>query len=486
MESSRKNKAGLLCLRITVYILPFILGAAGLIIQEKHSVSESLFQSLLMYFLNYGDEVHSPLVEVARWTAPLVTASWIVSLLKALRTQIKERLAFAFTVNSTAVYGPEKEQERLIATADFPCLAGKEEFLLAHRYILLGSESENFTFLKEHQRKLDGKEVYLKATSIRGLDAASPHTHIFCYEELTARNYWKSHILYDALSKDRRLRIVLLGWNMLAEYLILYGLNDNVYFPDQHIEYHVYGDPGDFKGVYHEIGHIQDPVIFHTEPWYEDEEVLEKADLLLLTQQTDQTRLIRRILQTFAGKKMAVFASVDLFASYPLAQKCCEIIDWQKEACTAENILSDRIYEQAKRINLRYAHIYSQVEETEENKEKEWAKLDSFTRYSNVASADYHETRLHIMESLGWSMDLSGRTHEQLEYLSMCEHERWYRYHILNNWKYGVPASGKAKDPEKRIHIDLLPYRQLPEAEKQKDRDTIQVLMEMDWRQPPG
>ena len=53
---------------------------------------------------------------------------------------------------------------------------------------------------------------------------------------------------------------------------------------------------------------------------------------------------------------------------------------------------------------------------------------------------------------------------------------RWCRYHWLNNWSLGTPANGKNKDPGARIHVDLRPYAELSEAEKQKDRDNIRLL----------
>ena len=124
-----------------------------------------------------------------------------------------------------------------------------------------------------------------------------------------------------------------------------------------------------------------------------------------------------------------------------------------------------------------YAHLYGGVEENGQNREKEWAALDGFTRYSNVSAADYHEVRLHMMQVLGWPADEKKLSPQQLEILAELEHIRWCRYHYLNNWKYGVLENGAGKDRAKRIHTDLLAYGELTEAEKQKDRDNIRVLL---------
>lgn len=128
-------------------------------------------------------------------------------------------------------------------------------------------------------------------------------------------------------------------------------------------------------------------------------------------------------------------------------------------------------------LNLNYAHLYNGIVKNSDNREAEWAKLDGFTRYSNVSAADYHEVRLHMIKKLGWSEDGEKLNIEQLEFLAELEHIRWCRYHQLNNWKLGTPENGNRKDPANRIHLDLIPYADLTETAKQKDRENILLLL---------
>ncbi len=60
------------------------------------------------------------------------------------------------------------------------------------------------------------------------------------------------------------------------------------------------------------------------------------------------------------------------------------------------------------------------------------------------------------------------------------DHFRWCRYHYLHNWQGGIPENGKNKDPRHRIHRDLRPYKELGEADREKDRENIRVLMDLD------
>ena len=85
-----------------------------------------------------------------------------------------------------------------------------------------------------------------------------------------------------------------------------------------------------------------------------------------------------------------------------------------------------------------------------------------------------------MLRSMGMPEDPDRIPGDVMELLSELEHMRWCRYHLLNNWTQGTPENGKSKDSVKRIHVDLMPYDRLSEGEKQKDRDSVRVLLELD------
>lgn len=154
-------------------------------------------------------------------------------------------------------------------------------------------------------------------------------------------------------------------------------------------------------------------------------------------------------------------------------------MEWEKEAWNPANVLGTEMFEHAKKLNLHYAHLYGGVEENSENMELEWGKLDGFTRYSNVSAADYHKIRVHMMKIDGWSMDAAGLSQKQMELLAELEHIRWCRYHQFHNWRMGIPKNGARKDATLRIHKDLIPYDELTEEEKKKDKDNIRMLQKL-------
>jgi hypothetical protein len=54
-----------------------------------------------------------------------------------------------------------------------------------------------------------------------------------------------------------------------------------------------------------------------------------------------------------------------------------------------------------------------------------------------------------------------------------ANHENWVRMKKEQGWKYG-----KVKDFEEKTHPDLIPYDQLPEIEKRKDKSDMIVHTE--------
>ena len=64
---------------------------------------------------------------------------------------------------------------------------------------------------------------------------------------------------------------------------------------------------------------------------------------------------------------------------------------------------------------------------------------------------------------------------EVLERLSRAEHDRWMEALQRDGWQLTTGA----KDPHRRLHPLLVPWEELPEEEREKDRDVIRGLPRM-------
>ncbi|MCA1818241.1 MAG: Ryanodine receptor Ryr [Acidobacteria bacterium] len=68
----------------------------------------------------------------------------------------------------------------------------------------------------------------------------------------------------------------------------------------------------------------------------------------------------------------------------------------------------------------------------------------------------------------------TSRVRLDAELLALCErlaknnHEVWARQRIRDGWRYG-----RARDDARKEHPSLVPYEELPESEKEYDRNTV-------------
>ena len=346
-------------LRVLLLLIPIILGMIGLFVLEKEPFMDALFHCVQMYVLNYSDTPPNLFVEAARWIAPLASAYSVLLIASALRTRLQNLLRSRHA-DAVAVYGPEEECAPLLAALDRKGVSGGSAPAGTDRHILLWNEEENFRFYTRYRDALAGKGVYLKCGSLPAQAALGADLHIFCPEETAARLYWKDHCLYEmSCACSHKMQIVLIGFGKLGSELLTSALQSNIFSPDQRIEYHVFGGDPAYLKIHHELGGLQDLVLFHEEPWQDNLALLESAERILIVQQEGQTELLAQLLLAVNSPR------IDLFDANAAASGLLDGKDrivrfpWKEIAYRPENILSEDLYRRAKALNLRYAHIYT-------------------------------------------------------------------------------------------------------------------------------
>jgi hypothetical protein len=65
---------------------------------------------------------------------------------------------------------------------------------------------------------------------------------------------------------------------------------------------------------------------------------------------------------------------------------------------------------------------------------------------------------------------LKAQLEQNLERLAEIEHDGWMKHRSRNGWRYA-----ETRDDARKLHPDMVPYAQLPETEKNKDRDSIRA-----------
>lgn len=463
------NFHGLSYIAKCLIVVPMILGMIGFYL-DGEGFLQGAFLCVSMYCLNYADPPPNVWIELARWLAPVATASGVVMLVTAMNRSVKNWIARR-SGKSVAVFGPEEDKASILKELGWRGISVDNKLIKAHNYILVGDEKSNLEFYQRNIRFLRTREVYLKCHSLPGQASSECNLHLFCPEEMAARSFWNQYCPYNmSLEHSHQMKIVLIGFGKLGKELLLSGLQRNIFHPDQKIEYHIFGDSEGFTDIYWQLDKISDRVVFHREPWHVSRELLVKSQMIIVAGQDDQLALLNQLQLALPNQKIHVLAA-EMDGASLLEQMIC--YDWKKDYMTVDSIMNARLNELAKRLNLRYARLYGDVEEIDENLEPEWDKLNTFTRYSNISAAEYQDVRARMVEGKEMTPELEDAMGE-------LEHIRWCRYHFLNNWRCGTPTNGKAKDAANRVHKLLIPYSELPESEKEKDRENVRYLMELD------
>ena len=102
-----------------------------------------------------------------------------------------------------------------------------------------------------------------------------------------------------------------------------------------------------------------------------------------------------------------------------------------------------------------------------------WDQIGEDLRQANQEQADHI---LYKLSLLGYCLENDPQakgppivfSNDEFESLAKLEHLRWSADRRLAGWRYG-----KIRDNELRRHPMLVPYDQLPESEKEKDRQTV-------------
>ena len=66
------------------------------------------------------------------------------------------------------------------------------------------------------------------------------------------------------------------------------------------------------------------------------------------------------------------------------------------------------------------------------------------------------------------AVELTDDILELIELLARNTHEVWAQHRLADGWRYGLHL-----DDGRKCHPSLVPYEELPESEKQYDRNTV-------------
>ena len=148
----------------------------------------------------------------------------------------------------------------------------------------------------------------------------------------------------------------------------------------------------------------------------------------------------------------------------------------------ARSLFSDLDDSRAKRLHQSYCESDNQRCALDPSKKRapanlSWDLLPESFRNANRWSADHVDVKMRAVgrifsSNFGDSND--ELTTEELEVLSRMEHARWCAERQLDGWKYG-----DVRDDALKVHNLLVPFNQLSEDDKNRDRENVLAIIKI-------
>jgi hypothetical protein len=151
-----------------------------------------------------------------------------------------------------------------------------------------------------------------------------------------------------------------------------------------------------------------------------------------------------------------------------------------EDSCTVEMVLAERIEGLARAIHEEFLAARktdgSAAKRQDDPALAEWELLREDFRESNRQQADHMGIKLRaigcrIAPAAAADAAVDAFTAEEVEILAELEHRRWNAGRWLSGWRYG-----KQTDKARRIHNCLVPWKELTEAIKEYDRETVRKM----------
>ena len=300
---------------------------------------------------------------------------------------------------------------------------------------------------------------------------------LFDEDSCMARRYWQDYPVLTVTEK-----IILIGDGPAAEALLQQALQQNVVDAYSRLSYVAFGDYDNFRRNHPYLDQVVtvgskdetcDSLHFSKQPWNTSGELLAAADRIIVCCRTEQetTDITAQLLMHFP-----LMGTVYARLSTPFSGAV--VFGSLKDTYTPELVLRTKLDATARRLHQIYCDSTGGG--------SPWGKLNGFTRRSNLASADHLSMKIRYLLGSKTDVTLSPeQCRAAFEAFSdadetvrdLCrriEHERWTRFHLMNNWQYDA-----VRDNKKRHHPLLVPFDVLSPEDQAKDDYAWELLKDL-------
>lgn len=445
-------------LKIVVISTPFMLGVIGYLNVSDINLPSAIYNTIRLYGFNTDTSEINLLIEIARWTAPIVTMSVIFYYIKDLWYKLIYKFR-SLRKNSCSVYGENSEAAYFLDSLGIEGIKGNLSKPNTSKYHVFFTDSVkdviealNNKSIKRLMEKASKEYQFIfRVSGDTRITFKGSNIHTFSIEENCSIKYWEEN-----LSTPNE-KIALIGSKRLCEAILDKGLQLNIFSENQNIEYHIWSDiqyNKTRKYLDDALDMTGDKLFVYEDCWEEYLSLLETMDRIIVTyESSDNLSIGIELLNTMPNIKIHVYSNYDvdldgLFDSNNLT--CYGRIN---DIINQDVIIRESLRKTAKKIHEHYRSQYPTI--------PRWDELSSFHINSNISAAGYFQ----VLQKL-YKDGIS------IECLTKLEHIRWCRFHYLQNWKYGIE-----KDFNNRTHPCLVPFESLTLEEKKKDKENVELAL---------
>lgn len=183
-------------------------------------------------------------------------------------------------------------------------------------------------------------------------------------------------------------------------------------------------------------------------------------------------------------KKKEMETSIEIDTVFPeglfITSSCdrsADLLEEELRIFEPENVprpLLESIVEIAKAIHSDYNENRKREKPDQPLEYPDWESLPQDLRYSNMSQALSISDKL---EAIGCHIGVEGKavrgfTDDEVERMSIIEHDRWVNERTTNGWVYG-----KVKDVDRRMSPYIAPWEDIPENIKEYDREPVRNMI---------
>lgn len=317
--------------------------------------------------------------------------------------------------------------------------------------------------------------------------------HFFNQHKMVARQFY-TRLLNDVYDQGIHLntirQVIIIGYGNFAHALLLQTLRVLHISADNDVQIALYCEQAALNEAlfteHHPKAHKIYPISFHEftgsfSSMLTDRRLhtLDRQSIIISACDDDQTSLSRSLellnvssrlsfnIYTLNTEGKGLRSLIDGTRELPRLKSFGSI----EETTTVESITEEKQDRMAKAIHDDYQKKISGADSESRRFISDWPALPEEAKDASRAQADHIPFKLMLtgkyLPDISKIENLSFSSAD-VERLAMIEHNRWMAHRYLNNWDYG-----EHRDDNLKHHPSLIPWQDLSEGERQKDRETI-------------